>query len=58
MYELQENSYLQFIGGKNFSIEMSGTQIDNCVENCYGMTKGIHSSLDKWQVICRQIYEL
>jgi len=47
LYELQENSYLQFIGGKNFSIEMSGTQIDNCVENCYGMTKGIHSSLDK-----------
>ena len=40
---------------QNFNTEISGKQIDNCVEYCYGITKGIDSNLDRSQVISNQI---
>ena len=32
---------------QNFKTETSGRHIESCAEKCYGMTKGIHSYLDK-----------
>jgi hypothetical protein len=38
--------------------DMSGKHVYKCAENCYGITKGVHSNLDKQQVISSHIYEL